>query len=116
VAGAVTMQAVRDRYPGNAFIDMGISIARSHHERWDGRGYPDGLAGEEIPLAARIMAVADVYDALRSTRCYKEPVSRREARRIIEEGSGTQFDPRVVTAFLTLEEAFDEVGHGMGYL
>ena len=116
VAGAATMEAVRDRYPRNAFIDMGISIARSHHERWDGRGYPDGLSGEEIPLAARIMAVADVYDALRSTRCYKEALSRREARRIIEDGGGAQFDPRVVTAFLDLEEAFDEVGRGMGYL
>jgi putative two-component system response regulator len=116
VLGASTMEAVREVYPKNAFINMGISIARSHHERWDGKGYPDGLAGEGIPLAARIMTVADVYDALRSTRCYKGPYSREQARGIIESGGGSQFDPAVVAAFRTLEEDFDRVGREMGYL
>ncbi len=115
IVGAGTMEAVRDVYPKNAFINMGISIARSHHERWDGKGYPDGLAGEEIPLAARIMAVADVYDALRSCRCYKGPCSREQARGIIVGGSGVRFDPALVAAFLALEEEFDRVGREMGY-
>ncbi|NPU83959.1 MAG: response regulator [Syntrophaceae bacterium] len=115
VVGATTMEAVRDVYPKNTFINMGISIARSHHERWDGKGYPDGLQGEEIPLAARIMAVADVYDALRSCRCYKGPCTRDQACGFIEKGSGVQFDPVVVTAFLTLEEEFDRIGNEMGY-
>ncbi len=114
--GANTMEAVRDMYRKNAFINMGISIARSHHERWDGRGYPDGLKGEEIPLAARIVTVADVYDALRSNRCYKRPFSRKQSIEIIANGSGTEFDPVVVKAFLLLEENFDRIGREMGYV
>jgi putative two-component system response regulator len=116
LVGAATMEAVRDVYPKNTFINMGISIARSHHERWDGMGYPDGLKGDEIPLAARIMAVADVYDALRSNRCYKGPFSRDRSREIVQNGGGTQFDPIVVQAFLVLEEEFDRVGREMGYV
>jgi putative two-component system response regulator len=115
LVGANTMEAVQQMYEKNAFINMGISIARSHHERWDGAGYPDRLKGEEIPLAARIMAIADVYDALRSNRCYKGPFSRDRSREIIEDGSGTQFDPVLVKAFLALEEEFDRFGREMGY-
>jgi putative two-component system response regulator len=115
VIGVTTLQKVHEQYPNNAFIAMGISIARSHHERWDGAGYPDGLAGEKIPLEARIMAVADVYDALRSKRCYKERVARSESRGIIEAGGGAQFDPQVVKAFFTIEEEFNTVGITMGY-
>ncbi|HEX2009472.1 MAG TPA: two-component system response regulator [Roseateles sp.] len=80
-------------------------IARSHHERWDGDGYPDGLRGEAIPLPARLMALADVFDALVSPRVYKRPWSLAEARAYIVDQSGKQFDPAVVTAF---EEAFDD--------
>ena len=75
-------------------------MAAYHHERWDGTGYPEGLAGEEIPLCARIMAVADVFDALLSKRSYKEPMPLARAKEIILEESGTHFDPRVVEAFL----------------
>lgn len=75
-------------------------IARCHHERWDGGGYPSGLAGEDIPLSARIAAVADVYDALTSTRSYKDAWSASDATAEIRRQSGTQFDPRVVEAFL----------------
>ena len=114
LVGAATMEAVHDVYPKNAFIEMGICIARYHHERWDGCGYPDGLAGEEIPLSARIMAVADVYDALRSKRCYKNPFSHRQSREIIEKGSGTRFDPAVVEVFLSMEAEFERVGAEMG--
>ena len=114
--GATTLEAVRDIYRKNVFINMGISIARYHHECWDGTGYPDGLKGEEIPLAARIMAIADVYDALRSKRCYKEAFSRDMSRKIIESGSGTKFDPVLVKAFLVLEKEFDSIGREMGYV
>lgn len=115
VIGATTMQAVHELYPNNAFINMGISIARSHHERWDGKGYPDGLAGEKIPLESRIMAVADVYDALRSKRCYKESISRDQSRELIVGGRGTQFDPVLVAVFLKLEDEFNTIGCAMGY-
>jgi putative two-component system response regulator len=79
-------------------------ITRWHHERWDGKGYPDGLAGEEIPLSARLMAVADVFDALISPRVYKPAMSYKKAREIICEGTGSHFDPDIVVAFL---EDFD---------
>jgi putative two-component system response regulator len=78
-------------------------VIAGHHERWDGRGYPHGLAGEAIPLAGRIMAVADVYDALRSPRVYKPAMAREEAKRVIMESGGTHFDPQVVVAFLLVE-------------
>jgi putative two-component system response regulator len=84
---------------GQEFLHYGMQIARSHHERWDGRGYPDGLAGEAIPLSARLMAVADVYDALISRRPYKEPMSHAAACAYIEGNAGAHFDPLVVQAF-----------------
>ncbi len=102
--GSDTLLSVHDRYPGNTFIKMGVEIARSHHERWDGGGYPDGLSGEGIPLAARIVAVADVYDALRATRPYKAAFSHETAMRIIMDAAGTQFDPRIAEVFSRLPE------------
>jgi putative two-component system response regulator len=78
---------------------MAMDIARFHHERWDGQGYPTGLSGKQIPLCARIVAVADVYDALTSQRCYKDAWTPARARRTILAGAGTQFDPVVVAAF-----------------
>jgi CHASE2 domain-containing sensor protein len=86
----------------NPLVQMAEDIARSHHERWDGSGYPDGLSGEEIPLAARICAVVDVYDALLSKRAYKEAWSVAQALSEIERESGTHFDPELVAAFLRL--------------
>ncbi len=83
-----------------SLVQTAFHIARHHHERWDGKGYPDGLVGETIPLEARIMAVADVYDALVSKRVYKEPMSFEQAARIMCEGMGTQFDPNMRTVFL----------------
>ena len=111
--GADTLQSARKKYPRNFLLNMGIAIARSHHERWDGTGYPDGLAGEDIPLSARVMAVADVYDALRSIRPYKEPFTHMEAVKAIEDGAGTHFDPALVGAFRVVAERFDEVFQGM---
>jgi putative two-component system response regulator len=106
VIGAQTLEAVRERSPHNAFIRMGIEISRSHHERWDGRGYPDGLSGEETPLAARVMALADVYDALRSKRTYKSALPHPQCRQIVLQESDGHFDPAVTAAFRQREEEF----------
>lgn len=85
--------------PGSKFITYTYQMARSHHERFDGRGYPDGLQGTNIPILARILAVADVYDALVSERSYKKPMTHEQAYNIITQGAGVQFDPQVVAAF-----------------
>ncbi len=111
--GAQTLEVVRATYPHNAFVAMGMVIAHSHHEKWDGTGYPDGLAGEAIPLAARIMAVADIYDALRSKRCYKEAFSHETSRTIILQGSGAHLDPILVDAFDRVAAAFDRIRTSM---
>jgi len=107
--GAETLSAVRGQYPKNAFLNMGIAIARSHHEKWDGNGYPDGLAGDDIPLSARIVAVADTYDALISLRPYKPPFSHEKACDIIMQESGSHFDPGVVEIFVYLERDNPEI-------
>ena len=87
--GAQTLEEVQKAYPKNGFVRMGIEIARSHHERWDGTGYPHGLAGTAIPLSARIMAVADSYDAARSRRFYKPALPHAECCAAIYRRSGT---------------------------
>jgi HD-GYP domain-containing protein (c-di-GMP phosphodiesterase class II) len=92
-----------------SFLTLGKEIAYYHHERWDGKGYPEGLRGKDIPLSARIVALADVYDALTSDRPYRKAMSHAEARQIIVEGRGTQFDPDLVDAFLANEEVFDRI-------
>ncbi len=84
-------------------------ICLSHHERWDGKGYPKGLRQLEIPLSARIVAIVDVYDALVNKRCYKPPFTYAQATKIIEEGAGTHFDPDIVKVFLTVANKFEEV-------
>ncbi|MFC1940698.1 HD domain-containing phosphohydrolase [Chloroflexota bacterium] len=86
------------------FIKLAADIALTHHEKWTGSGYPRGLSGSEIPLAGRIMALADVFDALTSERPYKEPFPLEKALAIIKEGQGSHFDPRVVDAFLAIED------------
>lgn len=90
----------------NSFLRFAGEIAYSHHEKWDGTGYPEGLRGEEIPISGRLMALADVYDALISKRIYKQPVSHAKAVEIIESDKGKHFDPNVVEAFLNLEDKF----------
>ncbi len=107
--GALTLKKAYARHPNNDFLSMGIAIARSHHEKWDGSGYPDGLSGESIPLSARIMALADVYDALRSKRPYKSAFAHEQCVKIITDSSGTHFDPRLVLAFEAIEAEFAEV-------
>jgi putative two-component system response regulator len=111
--GAKTLQAVFDRHPHNEFIKLGIEISHFHHERWDGSGYPCGLSGSAIPLSARIMALADVYDALTSARCYKNAYSHENCREIILRKRGTHFDPAIVDAFLLLESKFHDIRQSM---
>lgn len=91
------------------FVDIAEQIAAGHHEKWDGTGYPLGLKGEDIPLCARIMAVADVFDALVSKRCYKNPMSVDEAFAIIEQSAGTHFDARLAALFLMQREAVETI-------
>jgi len=91
------------------YLACAKEIAYSHQEKWDGSGYPQGLAGDAIPLSARLMALADVYDALISRRAYKEPMPHEEARSIIAKGRGSHFDPDLVDAFLVIHERFREI-------
>jgi putative two-component system response regulator len=88
----------------NRILEVASSIAVAHHERWDGNGYPHGLRGDDIPLEARIVAVADVFDSLTHTRPYKRAFPLQEALAEIDLNDGTQFDPNVVRAFMTIRE------------
>lgn len=92
-----------------AFLKIAKEIAYSHQEKWDGSGYPQGLKGDQIPISARLMAVADVYDALISRRIYKEPMPHEDAVKIIAQTSGRHFDPDVVAAFLEVQETFNAI-------
>jgi putative two-component system response regulator len=109
VEGARTLRTMDQQHPGNDFIRLGIEIAESHHEKWDGTGYPYGKAGTAIPLVGRIAALGDVYDALCSRRCYKPAMPPEQARAIIVEGKGKHFDPDVVDCFLAAEPEFLKV-------
>jgi putative nucleotidyltransferase with HDIG domain len=96
------------------FLDEAKQVVRHHHERWDGAGYPDGLAGEAIPLAARVFALADALDALTSERPYRAAISFAEARRQIRAETGAQFDPAIVAAYETVpDEAFARLRDGL---
>lgn len=107
--GGEALKEVESKIEGQSFLTLGKEIAYYHHEKWDGTGYPRGLKGEQIPLSARIVALADVYDALTSKRVYKEAFSHEEAKQIIVESRGTHFAPDVVDAFLTLEVTFRRI-------
>ncbi len=99
-------QAEQDTEQPLEFLSMAKQIALYHHEKWDGSGYPQGLTGEAIPIAARLMALADVFDALITQRTYKKAFTLREALQIIDTGRGTHFDPDVVDAFFARQEEF----------
>ena len=109
VLGHGTLASTQKMYPGNVFLKFGLEIARYHHEKWDGSGYMLGLAGDEIPLSARIMALSDVYDALRSKRVYKDAFSHEKTLAIIAEGRGGHFDPDVTDIFLERHLQFKEI-------
>jgi putative two-component system response regulator len=106
LAGGMTLNSAIYAYPEAKYLCMARDIARSHHEWYNGNGYPDNLAGQAIPLCARIVALADVYDALTTAHVYKPAHTYEESCRIIIDGSGTQFDPDVVEAFLANKDKF----------
>ena len=107
--GGECLDAIHARLGENAFMHIARQVAYYHHERWDGTGYPHSLKQDEIPLVARIVAVADVYDALTSKRPYKKAMSHLESKAIIVAGSGKHFDPEIVDAFLRHEDKFEEI-------
>lgn len=109
ILGAETLSAALKEHPGAKFLEMARDIALTHHERWDGTGYPNQLKGSAIPLCGRIVAIADVYDALTSKRVYKGAFSHDVAKAMILEGKGLHFDPDLVDAFLALEDKFMEI-------
>ncbi len=105
--GEEVLHELQKYAPNCSFIQMGKEIASSHHERWDGTGYPYRLQKDAIPLAARIVALVDVYDALTSHRCYKNPVSHNKAVQLIYESKGTHFDPKLVDVFLAHHSQYE---------
>lgn len=108
-AGKELLDKVIKTVNGESYLDEGRNLAAYHHEKWNGTGYPEGLAGEDIPLSARIMAIADVFDALSSKRCYKDAFPFDKAVSIIKEDSGTHFDPKCVEAFMDNIDRVKEV-------
>ena len=102
--GKIIDKAIAIVDENSEYLNEAKNLALYHHEKWNGKGYPTGIEGEQIPLSARVMAVADVFDALVSRRSYKEPFTIEKALDIIREESGTHFDPLVVKAFLDAEE------------
>ncbi|MFY9398219.1 MAG: HD domain-containing phosphohydrolase [Desulfomonilia bacterium] len=111
--GGDALKAVESKIEGQSFLSLGKEIAYYHHEKWDGSGYPRGLKGFQIPLSARIVALADVYDALTSKRVYKDAYTHEEAKKIIIADRGKHFDPEVVDAFLAHESTFRSIREDM---
>lgn len=109
IHGRDALEAAERKLGGNSFLQLAREIAYCHHERWDGKGYPQGLKGEQIPLSARLMSVADVYDALTSKRVYKPALPHDEVVSIVLSGNGTQFDPNVVEAFAAVQDTFRDI-------
>lgn len=109
IIGANVLRQVHKSYPGNAYIEMGIEIAESHHEKWDGSGYPYHLVGEKIPLSAQILAICDVYDALRSKRPYKEPLNHQDSLKELQLGKGKHFNPVIVDVFNQCQSDIEQV-------
>ena len=107
--GGDAIKAIEMQIEGQSFLALGKEIAYNHHEKWDGSGYPRGLNGEDIPLSARIIALADVYDALTTKRFYKEAYTHEKSRQIIIDLKGTHFDPEVLDVFLALADEFDRI-------
>ena len=113
-AGVAAIHKIMSVTNEHAFLHYALLFAGTHHEKWDGTGYPEGLEGAAIPLEGRLMAIADVYDALISTRPYKKPFTHDEAKKIIEDGSGTHFDPVLVEVFNGVADEFAEVAQRLG--
>jgi putative two-component system response regulator len=110
LGGKALYEAAKETGESQSYLTVGADVAYYHHEHWDGSGYPFGLRENEIPLSARIVALCDVYDALRSKRRYKDGFSHEESLRIIEQDRGKHFDPEIVDAFLDSQDEFRRVG------
>lgn len=108
-SGAEVLETAEEGLNFQSYLKIAIQLVRHHHERWDGKGYPEGLSGDDIPLSAQIMAIADVYDALRSERCYKKGFSHQKTCDIIEQESGKQFSPDIVDAFIKSKNTFEQI-------
>ncbi len=113
VEGARIVKQILEGVEKEEFVKIAVNIAHYHHEKWDGSGYPTGIAGEEIPVEARIMALADVFDALVSKRCYKEAFSFDRAFGIIEESLGSHFDPKLGGIFITCRPELEKLYNGI---
>lgn len=109
IIGHDILEKIRVKYPNTAFLEIASDVAYCHHEKYDGSGYPRGLKGEEIPLAARIVTLVDIYDALRSKRVYKTEMPHEETIQYIVDKSGVLFDPKLVQAFLIQEKQFNKI-------
>jgi response regulator RpfG family c-di-GMP phosphodiesterase len=109
IYGRNTILAAERKLGNTSFLRVAREIAYTHHERWDGSGYPEGLKGEQIPVPGRLMALVDTYDALTSKRVYKSQIPHEKAVEIITEEKGSHFDPEVVDAFLKVKENFREI-------
>jgi putative two-component system response regulator len=113
-AGEHIMEQIAERTGNVEFVKNAKLFAGSHHERWDGRGYPRGLSGTDVPFQGRVMAFADVYDALVTERPYKKAFTPDKAVEIIMEGAGTQFDPLMAAVFFEVKDKFEEVSKSIG--
>jgi HD-GYP domain-containing protein (c-di-GMP phosphodiesterase class II) len=109
VIGAEIINNTFSNLSNEEYCKIACDVAKYHHERWNGKGYPEGLKENEIPLSARIMAVADVFDAVSEDRCYREAMSLKECYKIIEEGKGTHFDPIIVDVFLSNKYKVEQI-------
>ncbi len=109
ILGGDAIKAIEYRIEGRSFLEMGKEIAYNHHEKWDGSGYPAGLKGDEIPLSARIVALADVYDALTTERFYKRAYTHEKSSQIIIDLKAVHFDPAIVDVFLQLKDEFKRI-------
>ena len=112
--GRDALLTAEERLGSNSFLRHAREIAYTHHEKWDGSGYPQGLSGDEIPFSGKLMALADVYDALTSKRVYKPPMPHEKAAAIIREDCGSHFDPDVVAAFNERESEFARAAVELG--
>ena len=112
--GAKLVRKVLSGCANPGLVDVSVNVAHYHHEKWNGQGYPDGLKGTEIPLEARIMALADVFDALVSRRCYKDAYSYNQAFKIITSSDGSHFDPELVKYFIECRPELEKLYDGYG--
>ncbi|NNG00385.1 MAG: HD domain-containing protein [Desulfobacteraceae bacterium] len=111
--GTKVLKIADEKLSFQSFLKIAIQMVQSHHEKWDGEGYPQGLNGADIPLSGRIMAVADVYDALRSERCYKKGFSHTKTCEILREERGKHFDPDLIDAFFKVEAGFEVISNSL---